>query len=107
MCYGKDIMLHMRKGHWLHDTQPIAIHEIGGKEIIFREKYATCSECGREVTVPGLDDDNTRELESVYSGLKGCGLLWEIAETANFAKEKQEICLARTSRVNTSGILWK
>ena len=49
--------------------------EVDGKEIIFREKYATCSECGSEVTVPGLDDDNTRELESVYSGLKGCGLL--------------------------------
>ena len=53
----------------------VTSHEISGKDIIFREKYATCSECGSEVTVPGLDDDNTRELESVYSGLKGCGLL--------------------------------
>ena len=49
--------------------------EIGGKEIISHEKYATCNECGSEVTVPGLDDDNTRELESVYNGLKGCGLI--------------------------------
>ena len=48
--------------------------EIGEKEIIFREKYATCNECGDEVTVPGLDDENTKELESVYNGLKGCGL---------------------------------
>ena len=50
-------------------------HEVDGKEIIFREKYATCNECGSEITVHGLDDDNTMELESVYSGLKGCGLL--------------------------------
>ena len=53
----------------------VASHEIGGKEIIFREKYAACNECGSEVTVPGLDDDNKRELESVYNGLKGCGLI--------------------------------
>lgn len=53
----------------------VASHEIRGKEIIFREKYATCNECGDEVTVPGLDDENTKELESVYNGLKGCGLI--------------------------------
>ena len=53
----------------------VASHEIRGKEIIFHEKYATCNECGDEVTVPGLDDENERELESVYNGLKGCGLL--------------------------------
>ena len=53
----------------------VASHEIGGKEIIFHEKYATCNECGDEVTVPGLDDENIKELESVYSGLKGCGLI--------------------------------
>ena len=49
--------------------------EVDGKEIIFREKYATCNECGDEVTVPGIDDENTKELESVCNGLKGCGLL--------------------------------
>lgn len=53
----------------------VASHEIRGKEIIFREKYATCNECGDEVTVPGLDDENTMELESVCNGLKGCDLL--------------------------------
>lgn len=53
----------------------VASHEIGGKEIIFREKYAICNECGSEVTVPGFDDENTKELESVYNGLKGCGLI--------------------------------
>lgn len=53
----------------------VASHEIGGKEIIFREKYAACNECGDEVTVPGIDDENTKELESVCNGLKGCGLI--------------------------------
>lgn len=53
----------------------VTSHEISGKEIIFCERYATCNECGDEVTVPGLDDENTKELESVYNGLKGCGLI--------------------------------
>lgn len=53
----------------------VAIREIGGKEIIFREKYATCNECGSEVSVVALDDENEREFESVCNGLKGCGLL--------------------------------
>ena len=53
----------------------VASHEIRGKEIIFHEKYATCNECGDEVTVPSLDDENTKELENVCNGLKGCGLL--------------------------------
>ena len=53
----------------------VASREIGGKEIIFREKYAACNECGDEVTVPCLDDENTKEFESVCNGLKGCGLL--------------------------------
>ena len=52
-----------------------AIHEIGGKEIVFREKYATCNECGGEVSVADIDVENEREFESVCSGLKGCGLL--------------------------------
>lgn len=52
-----------------------ASREISGKEIIFREKYATCNECGSEVSVAVLDDENERELESVYNGLKGCGLV--------------------------------
>lgn len=53
----------------------VASREIGGKEIIFREKYATCNECGDEVPVADLDAENERELESVYNGLKGCGLV--------------------------------
>ena len=53
----------------------VASHEISGKEVIFYEKYATCNDCGDEVTVPGLDDENVKELEIVYKGLKGCGLL--------------------------------
>lgn len=53
----------------------VASREIGGKEIIFREKYATCNECGGEVTVACIDVENEREFESVCNGLKGCGLL--------------------------------
>lgn len=53
----------------------VTSHEISGKEIIFREKYATCNECGSEVSVAALDDENERELECVYNGLKGCGLV--------------------------------
>ena len=53
----------------------IASREIRGKEIIFREKYATCNVCGDEVPVADLDAENEREFESVCSGLKGCGLL--------------------------------
>ena len=53
----------------------VASREIGGREIIFREKYATCNECGGEVSVADIDVENEREFESVCSGLKGCGLL--------------------------------
>lgn len=30
------------------------------------EKYAVCDECGEEITVPGLDDENEREIDNVY-----------------------------------------
>ena len=53
----------------------VTSHEVDGKEIIFREKYATCNECGDEVNIPGLDAENEREFESVCNGLKGCGLI--------------------------------
>ena len=53
----------------------VASREIDGKEIIFREKYVTCNECGSEVPVACIDVENEREFESVCNGLKGCGLL--------------------------------
>lgn len=53
----------------------VSNHEIHGMTILFDEKYATCNECGNEVTIAGLDDENVRELESVYNGLKGAGLV--------------------------------
>lgn len=49
----------------------VASHEINGIVVQFNEEYATCNECGNEVTVPGLDDKNCQELERVYNGLKG------------------------------------
>ena len=53
----------------------VASREIGDKEIIYHEKYATCNECGSEVTVTRLVYENAREFVSVCNGLKGCGLL--------------------------------
>ena len=60
-------------GYTLHSR--VASHEIGNKEIIFREKYATCNECGSDVSVACIDVESEREFESVCNGLKGCGLL--------------------------------
>ena len=53
----------------------ISSNEINGMFVQFSEKYATCDECGNDITVPGLDDENAREIESVYNGLKGAGIL--------------------------------
>ena len=53
----------------------IAIHKTRGKEIVFHEKYATCSCCGNEYNFPGFADENKKEIERIYNGLKGCGLL--------------------------------
>ena len=53
----------------------VASHEISGMVVQFNEEYATCNECGNETTVPGLDDKNCQELENVYKGLKGVGIL--------------------------------
>lgn len=52
-----------------------ASREIGGKEIIFREKYATCNECGNGVAIARIIDENANEFGRIYNGLKGCGLL--------------------------------
>lgn len=60
-------------GHTLRSR--VASREIGDKEIIYHEKYATCNECGSEVTITRLVYENARELVSVCNGLKGCGLL--------------------------------
>lgn len=60
-------------GYTLHSR--VIGREIGGKEIISHEKYATCNECGSEVTVAGLYTENEKEFESVRNGLKGCGLI--------------------------------
>ena len=39
---------------------------IKGVAYWFDEKYALCEECGEEVTVPGLDDENEREIDCIY-----------------------------------------
>ena len=48
---------------------------MNGMFVQFSEKYATCNDCGYEVKVQGIDDENAREFESVCDGLRGCGLL--------------------------------
>ena len=53
----------------------VASRQIGRKEIVFHEKYATCNECGSEVTIARLVYENARNLESICNGLKGCGLI--------------------------------
>lgn len=53
----------------------ISSREINGMFVQFNEKYATCDDCGDEVKVPEINDENTREFESVCEGLRGCGLL--------------------------------
>lgn len=39
---------------------------IKGIDYLYNEKYAVCAECGEEITVPGLDDENEREIDSVF-----------------------------------------
>ena len=39
---------------------------IKGVAYWYDEKYALCEECGEEVTVPGLDDENEREIDCIY-----------------------------------------
>ena len=39
---------------------------IKGVAYPFDEKFALCTECGEEVTVPGLDDENERRIDYVY-----------------------------------------
>ena len=40
--------------------------EIKGVAYLFDEKYALCEECGEEITVPGLDDENDRVIDNIY-----------------------------------------
>lgn len=37
---------------------------IRGKEYVFHEKYAVCNQCGEEIYVPGLSDENERVFEN-------------------------------------------
>lgn len=69
----RDYTIHTRK----------ASHKIHGKKYKYEEKVATCNECGEEITVPGLDDENIRVLETVYKnsiGLRGCEVDWNVIQ---------------------------
>lgn len=39
---------------------------IKGVAYSFNEKYALCDECGEEITVPGLDDENEHLIDNIY-----------------------------------------
>lgn len=42
----------------------------GDKTFDYIEKFATCLECGEEITVPGLDDENEQVAEEVWRKVK-------------------------------------
>ncbi len=42
------------------------VRVIGDKEYEYYEKFGVCDECHEEITVPGLDDENERILDSIY-----------------------------------------
>lgn len=42
------------------------IRNIGECRYEYMEKYGTCDICGEEISVPGLDDENERLLDSIY-----------------------------------------
>lgn len=39
---------------------------IKGNTYHFNEKYAVCDICGEEIMVPGLDDENDREIDNIF-----------------------------------------
>ena len=42
------------------------VRMIKGIRYHYNEKYAICCECGEELTVPGLDDENENELDVIF-----------------------------------------
>lgn len=39
---------------------------VKGTDYTYNESYAVCSECGAEITAPGLDDENEERFENIY-----------------------------------------
>lgn len=39
---------------------------VKGTDYTYNESYAVCSECGAEITAPGLDDENEQRFENIY-----------------------------------------
>lgn len=42
------------------------LQNIKGVDYLYNEMYAVCDECQEEITVPGIDDENVRELDKVF-----------------------------------------
>lgn len=47
------------------------VRQIKGQEYEFPVRYAVCAQCGEEITVPGLDDENEREADACYRKRNG------------------------------------
>lgn len=43
-----------------------AYRSVKGTDYTYNESYAVCSECGEEITAPGLDDENEKRFENLY-----------------------------------------
>ena len=51
-------------------------HYISDKEVIYREKYCVCNECGGESEKPEkIMAQNDHEVDMVCNGLRGAGIL--------------------------------
>lgn len=62
---------------------------IKGIDYLYDEKYAICDECGEEITVPGLDDANERDIDNIYrqhNGLIMIDQIYEIMDRYNIEK---------------------
>ena len=50
--------------------QKNSIAMILGVSIEYIKKYGVCNECGKEIFIPGLDDENEDMIERMYFGNK-------------------------------------
>ena len=47
------------------------VRNIRGKEYTFTITVAVCTECGEEMSIPGLIDQNIREVDEQYRAAEG------------------------------------
>ena len=67
----------------------VASHEIGGKEIIFREKYAACNECGDEVRLIRYLKKNgwlSKQIRSMFNNITTETTINRVVEKARYGE---------------------